>query len=54
MELKADRNQRTKAIKELNYYSQKVCGLVEAFSDIFNLGKIHGIEGYVIWPGDNR
>lgn len=54
MELKADRNQRTKAIEELNDYSQKVYGIVEAFSAIFNLGKIHGIEGYIIWPGDNK
>jgi len=54
MELKADRNQRTTAINELNYYSQKVCEIAEAFADIFNLSKINGIEGYIVWPGDNK
>jgi hypothetical protein len=54
VELKADRRQRQKAIKELNYYTDKVFEIKDEISDVFKLDRIHAVEGYVVWPGDDK
>ena len=54
LELKADRLQREIAIEELDYYTKKVLEIKNEIADVFGLGSISGVEGYIVWPGDDR
>jgi hypothetical protein len=54
VELKATRQQRDKAIKELDYYSVEVLKIKDELGEIFDLDSVRGIKGYVVWPGDDK
>lgn len=54
IELKATRKERGKAITELNHYTQEILEIKEEIASVFGLDEISGVEGYVVWPGDDR
>lgn len=54
VELKATRKQRNDAIKELDYYAKEVLKIKDDLREIFGLEGVRGVEGYVVWPGDDK
>lgn len=53
IELKADRKQRKTAIDELKHYTKKIFEIKDEIADVFNLGIVSAVEGYIVWPGDD-
>ena len=54
VELKADRKQRITAINELKHYTKKIFEIKNEIASIFKLGMISAVEGYIVWPGDDK
>jgi hypothetical protein len=53
MELKAKR-ELGRAKEELGYYIEMVHKLSDEIADVFDLEKILGVRGYIVWPGNKR
>lgn len=54
LELKADRNQRMIAIEELAQYTKNIFDIKDEIAEVFNLGEVSAVEGYIVWPGDDK
>jgi hypothetical protein len=53
IELKADRALK-KAVDELDYYAHKLDEIKDELIDIFELNGIPAIEGYIVWPRNDK
>lgn len=53
MELKV-RRELGRAKEELDDYSKKVSSLKEEVAEVFGLGIISGVRGYIVWPRNKR
>ena len=42
------------AKKELGYYCEQVSSLKDEIAGVFDLGKVSGVRGYIVWPGNER
>ena len=54
-ELKATREERSKAIEELDYYAEKIYGNKDELAKIFPfIDNVIDVEGYIVWPENKR
>lgn len=54
LELKVKRELDKAKNKELEYYTEKVGEIKHEIADVFHLTKILGVQGYIVWPKNER
>jgi hypothetical protein len=53
-ELKVKRRLKEAKEKELKYYMERVGEIKHEIADVFHLTKILGVQGYIVWPRNER